>query len=50
MDAELTSLLFWGALTLALAIAWVAAFPVNRWLLARGLGHARAMARHGSHG
>ncbi len=47
MDAGLTSLLFWGSLAIALALAWVAAFPVNRWLLARGLGHARAMAHHG---
>lgn len=46
MDAGLTDLLFWGALVLGLAIAWVAAFPVNRWLLARGLGHAKAMTHH----
>jgi hypothetical protein len=50
MDAGLTSLLFWGSLAVGLAIAWVAAFPVNRWLLSRGLGHAKAMARHGGHG
>jgi hypothetical protein len=47
MDAGLTSPLFWGSLALALGMAWLAAFPVNRWLLARGLGHARAMAHHG---
>ena len=47
MDAGLTSLLFWGALAVSLGIAWVAAFPVNRWLLSRGLGHAKAMAHHG---
>ena len=40
MDAGLTDLLFWGALAAGLAIAWVAAFPVNRWLIARGRGHA----------
>lgn len=49
MDAGLADPLFWGALAFALAVAWVAAFPVNRWLLARGLGHARAMAHHGGH-
>ena len=49
MDAGLTSLLFWGALAFSLAVAWVAAFPVNRWLLARGLGHAKAMAHHAGH-
>jgi hypothetical protein len=43
----LTDLLFWGSLAVSLAVAWVAAFPVNRWLLARGLGHAKAMAHHG---
>lgn len=47
MDAGLTSLLFWGSLAISLAIAWVAAFPVNRWLLSRGLGHGKAMAHHG---
>lgn len=46
MDAGLTDLLFWGALALGLGIAWFAAFPVNRWLLSRGLGHAKAMAHH----
>ncbi len=49
MDAGITSLLFWGSLGLALAIAWVAAFPVNRYLIGRGLGHARAMEHHGHH-
>jgi hypothetical protein len=49
MDAGLTSLLFWGSLAFALALAWIAAFPVNRWLLARGLGHAKAMAHHAHH-
>ncbi len=46
MDAGLLDPLFWGALGLGLGIAWLAAFPVNRWLLARGLGHAKAMAHH----
>jgi hypothetical protein len=47
MDAGLTDALFWVTLIAGLGIAWVAAFPVNRWLLARGQGHARAMAHHG---
>ena len=46
MEAGLTDPLFWGALAVGLAIAWVAAFPVNRWLLGRGLGHAKVMAHH----
>lgn len=49
MDAGLTDLLFWGALALGLVIAWFAAFPVNRWLIARGRGHAVAMQHHGHH-
>jgi Domain of unknown function (DUF4396) len=46
MDAGLADALFWGSLALALAVAWVAAFPVNRWLIARGRGHAVAHEYH----
>jgi hypothetical protein len=46
MDASLDSLLFWGSLAIALALAAVAAFPVNRWLIARGKGHAVVHAHH----
>ncbi len=46
MNAALDSLLFWGSLATALIIAGVAAFPVNRWLIARGRGHALAHAHH----
>ena len=47
MDAGLTSLLFWGSLAFSLAVAAFAAFPVNRWLIARGKGHAVVHAHHG---
>jgi hypothetical protein len=51
MEAGLGSLLFWGSLAFALAIAFVVAFPVNRWLIARGKGHAVVHERHhGGHG
>src|SRR5215211_5542417 len=40
MDAGLADALFWASLAVALAVAAVAAFPVNRWLIARGRGHA----------
>jgi hypothetical protein len=40
MDAGLGSGRFWGPLALALAVAFVAAYPVNRRLIARGRGHA----------
>jgi hypothetical protein len=40
MDAGLDSLLFWGSLCFALVVAGAFAVPVNRWLIARGKGHA----------
>jgi uncharacterized protein DUF4396 len=40
MDASLDDIGFWLALAAALLIAGVAAFPANRWLIARGKGHA----------
>lgn len=46
MDAGLDSFLFWGSLALALLIAGAAAFPVNRWLIARGKGHAVVHEHH----
>ena len=46
MDAGLGTPLFWASLALSLAIAAVAAFPVNRWLIARGKGHAVVHAYH----
>jgi uncharacterized protein DUF4396 len=50
MEAGLGSLLFWGSLVFALAVAFVAAFPVNRWLIARGKGHAVVhQSHHGGH-
>jgi len=49
MDAGLSSLLFWGSLAFALAVAFVAAFPVNRYLISRGKGHAVVHKHHGHH-
>jgi hypothetical protein len=40
MDAGVTSLLFWGSLAFSLVIAGIVAFPLNRWLIRRGRGHA----------
>jgi hypothetical protein len=40
MEAGLTSFLFWGSLAFALLVAFVVTVPVNRWLIARGRGHA----------
>jgi hypothetical protein len=49
MEAGLGSLLFWGSLSFALFVAGVIALPVNRWLIARGKGHA-VVHRTGVHG
>jgi hypothetical protein len=40
MEAGLGSLLFWGSLAFSLAVAGAVALPLNRWLIARGKGHA----------
>jgi len=40
MESGVGSLLFWGSLSFALVVAGVVAVPVNRWLIARGKGHA----------
>lgn len=49
MDAGIGSLLFWGSLGVALAIAGLVALPVNNWLIERGRGHA-VMHETGVHG
>lgn len=47
MAAGLLDPLFWGSLAVGLLIAFFAAVPVNRWLIARGKGHAVVHAAHG---
>src|SRR3954452_3899116 len=39
LDAGAGDILFWGSLAFALAVAFVFAVPVNRWLIGRGKGH-----------
>jgi hypothetical protein len=46
MNAPLDAPLFWGSLAVALAVAGVAAYPLNRWLIARGRGHAVVHQHH----
>ncbi|HEY8373180.1 MAG TPA: DUF4396 domain-containing protein [Pseudonocardiaceae bacterium] len=48
MAAGLADWLFWGGLAVALAVAFVVTVPVNRWLIARGRGHAVVHRYHGS--
>ena len=45
--AGLADGLFWWSLGVGLAIAFVIAVPVNRWLIARGRGHAVMHELHG---
>ena len=40
MNAGLGSLLFWATLVVSLVVAFILTVPVNRWLIARGQGHA----------
>ncbi len=47
MEAGLANLLFWGALAFSLALAFVVTVPVNKWMIGRGLGHAKVHAHHG---
>jgi hypothetical protein len=44
--AGLDAALFWWSLIVSLLIAGAVAFPVNRWLIARGKGHAVVHAHH----
>ena len=49
MESGVGDVLFWGALSFALVVAGAVALPLNRWLIARGKGHAVAHAT-GIHG
>jgi hypothetical protein len=49
MESGAGNILFWGALSVALVIAGAIAFPVNRWLITRGKGHA-VLHETGIHG
>lgn len=46
MDAGLTSGLFWGALALALLVAFLVTTPINKWIIGKGKGHAVVHAYH----
>jgi hypothetical protein len=48
ISAGLGDGLFWWSLLVGLVIAGAVAYPVNRWLLARGRGHA-VMHEHHAH-
>lgn len=48
MDAGLVDPVFWVGMAIALVAAFLAAYPVNRYLLARGKGHALTHGYHGA--
>jgi len=50
IDAGLREALFWWSLGVSLLVAFLFAFPLNRWLIARGQGHALIHAYHGHGG
>ncbi|WP_433333090.1 DUF4396 domain-containing protein [Spirillospora sp. CA-294931] len=50
MHAGLLDALFWTALAGSFAVAFVVTVPVNRYLIARGKGHAVVHEFHGGHG
>lgn len=49
MNAGLVNPLFWIAMPLSLLAAFAAAYPVNRYLLMKGKGHALVMKYHEGH-
>ena len=50
MDAGLVNVVFWVGMMIALTAAFFAAYPVNRYLLQRGKGHALTHEYHGAAG
>jgi hypothetical protein len=49
ISAGLADSLFWWSLVVSLAVAFVAAVPVNHWLMERGKGHAVVHRFHEEH-
>jgi hypothetical protein len=46
MHAGLANWIFWSALAFSLVVAFVVTVPVNKWMIGRGLGHAKVHAHH----
>jgi len=49
MNAGLVNPVFWISMPIALAVAYAAAYPVNKYLLTKGRGHALVMKYHEGH-
>ena len=50
MNAGLVNPVFWLSMAASLTAAFIAAFPVNRYLLTKGKGHALVHEYHHGHG
>jgi hypothetical protein len=48
MNAGLVNVVFWVGMMISLTVAFFAAYPVNRYLLQRGKGHALTHDYHGA--
>lgn len=46
IHAGLSTILFWASLLTSLVVAFMVAFPLNRFLIARGKGHAVMHQHH----
>jgi Domain of unknown function (DUF4396) len=46
LDAGLGDILFWASLGASLVVAFALTVPVNRWMIARGKGHAVMHSMH----
>lgn len=46
LNAGLSDVLFWASLAVSFVIAFVVTVPVNRWMIARGRGHAVVHQHH----
>ena len=46
IEAGLSDPLFWWSLGVGLTLAFFFAYPLNRWLIARGKGHAVIHSHH----
>lgn len=46
MDAGLGTVLFWGSLAFSLVAAFLVTWPVNKWIIGKGKGHAVVHAYH----
>jgi len=49
IHAGLDTALFWVSMALALVAAFIVAFPVNKYLIAKGMGHAVVHQYHHDH-